>query len=174
MIDSRLIGDLRWIAARYPIYITDGYSGPRPGGGPTVGCMCHSRGSDHYNGLAVDIVPVGGSARCDATWAPITRLARWAEPTQDHPVAPFRWVGYDGDVEHGCGHHLHLSWDHAPAISFSLASWVSIFPTGTLAAPVTVVPPKPVGPRGGIGGTSGSSLPPAASGPRGGVGGREL
>ena len=29
------------------------------------------------------------------------------------PALPFRWVGYDGDAGHGCGHHLHLSWNHA-------------------------------------------------------------
>ena len=28
MVDSRIVPDLRWIAARFPIYITDGYSGP--------------------------------------------------------------------------------------------------------------------------------------------------
>lgn len=174
MIDRRLIPDLRWIAARFPIYITDGYSGPRPGGGPKVGCMCHTLNSDHYNGLAVDIVPATGSNRCDASWAPITRLALWAEPTQGHPVAPFRWVGYDGDAGHGCGHHLHLSWDHAPAQEFSLATWISVFPTGPFSAAVPPAPPKPSGPRGGIQGGSGAAPPPAASGPSGGVGGREL
>ena len=29
------------------------------------------------------------------------------------PRAPFRWVGYDGDANHGRGHHLHLSWNHS-------------------------------------------------------------
>ena len=43
---------------RYPIYITDGYSGPLPDG-EHVGCnSCHVKHSDHYNGLAVDIVPL--------------------------------------------------------------------------------------------------------------------
>src|SRR5690242_15559261 len=32
MVDRRIVPDLRWIAARYPIYITDGYSGPLPNG----------------------------------------------------------------------------------------------------------------------------------------------
>lgn len=174
MIDRRIIPDLRWIAARYPIYITDGYSGPRPGGGPKVGCMCHTAGSDHYNGLAVDLVPVNGSNRCDKTWAPITRLALWAEPTQNHPVSPFRWVGYNGDAGHGCGNHLHLSWNHAPAPEFKLAAWVSVFPApgsglGTKPPP----PPEPTGPKGGIR-VGGHAPPPAATGPTGGVGGREL
>src|SRR4029077_13502373 len=79
MVDRRIVPDLLWIAAHYPIYVTDGYSGPLPNG-THVGCnRCHTRGSDHYNGLAVDLVPVGGGTKCDASWAPITRLARWAE-----------------------------------------------------------------------------------------------
>ncbi len=128
MVDRRIVPDLRWIAQRYPIYITDGYSGPLPDG-EHVGCHgCHVKHSDHYNGLAVDIVPLGGSSHCDASWAPITRLARWAEPRQNHPVLPFRWVGYDGDAGHGCGDHLHLSWNHAPAPQFQLAEWVEVFP----------------------------------------------
>ncbi len=114
MIDRRIVPDLRWIAARYPIYVTDGYSGPLPDG-EHVGCdNCHVRDSDHYNGLAVDLVPLNGTpGRCDASWAPITRLAHWAEPVQNEPRPPFRWVGYEGDAGHGCGNHLHLSWEHA-------------------------------------------------------------
>ena len=115
MVDKRIVGDLRWIAAHFPIYVTDGYSGPLPNG-EHVGCNnCHVKGSDHYNGLAVDVVPLNGGGRCDASWAAITRLAEWAEPVQNQPVPPFRWVGYDGDAGHGCGNHLHLSWQHAPA-----------------------------------------------------------
>jgi hypothetical protein len=157
MVDRRILPNLRWIAQRYPIYVTDGYSGPLPSG-EHAGCdNCHTRGSDHYNGLAVDIVPAGGGGRCDAAWAPITRLALWAEPRQGLPARPFRWVGYDGDAGHGCGHHLHLSWNHAVAPEFSLAEWVEVFPVG---APETggekprkkrPAPPKPPpGPSGGI------------------------
>ena len=131
MVDRRIVPDLRWIAERFPIYVTDGYSGPLPDG-THVGCnRCHTPGSDHYNGLAVDIVPVGGST-CNAKWAPITRLAHWAEPVQNHPVPPFRWVGYDGDAGHGCGNHLHLSWNHAPAPEYQLAEWVEVLATGHL------------------------------------------
>ena len=44
----------------FPIYVTDGYSGPLPSG-EHVGCnRCHVAHSDHYNGLAVDIVPLSG------------------------------------------------------------------------------------------------------------------
>jgi hypothetical protein len=130
MVDNRILPDLRWIAKRYPIYVTDGYSGPLPNG-KHVGCdECHVKGSDHYNGVAVDVVPVGAGAVCNAAWAPITRLALWAEPVQNEPVPPFRWVGYDGDAGHGCGNHLHLSWNHAPAAQFELAEWVEVFPVG--------------------------------------------
>jgi len=157
MIDRRLIPDLRWIAQRYPIYVTDGYSGPLPGGG-WAGCHgCHVRGSDHLNGLAVDIVPLEPSSRCDAKWTAITRLARWAEPVQGKPVLPFRWIGYDGDAGHGCGHHLHLSWNHATVRPHQLAEWVEVFPAPGLEGgeqlrgkKVTKTPKAPAGPSGGI------------------------
>jgi hypothetical protein len=171
MVDRRIVPDLRWIAARYPIYVTDGYSGPLPNG-EHVGCNnCHVRNSDHYNGLAVDVVPLDGSGRCDASWAPITRLAHWAEPVQNRPRAPFRWVGYDGDPGHGCGNHLHLSWEHAAAPMFQLAEWVEVFPVGNQSVakqpqPTTqsagIKPPK--GPQGGS-----EAEPGDESGPRGGI-----
>jgi hypothetical protein len=159
MVDKRILGDLRWIAARYPIYVTDGYSGPLPNG-EHVGCnQCHVKGSDHYNGLAVDLVPLGGTpGKCDSTWAPITSLAEWAEPVQNQPVPPFRWVGYDGDAGHGCGNHLHLSWQHSPAAMFQLAEWVEVFPTGPAgerkprkSRPSSPPQKLPTGPPGGIG-----------------------
>ena len=157
MVDRRIVADLRWIAQRYPIYVTDGYSGPLPNG-EHAGCdECHVHDSDHYNGLAVDVVPLGGGTKCDATWAPITRLAEWAEPVQGAPAPPFRWVGYEGDSGHGCGHHLHLSWNHAIAPMFQLAEWVEAFPVssiaGTEATPKrkrSAKPKAPAGPPGGI------------------------
>jgi hypothetical protein len=159
MVDKRILGDLRWIAARYPIYVTDGYSGPLPNG-EHVGCnQCHVRGSDHYNGLAVDVVPLNGTpGKCDSTWAAITRLAEWAEPVQNEPVPPFRWVGYNGDAGHGCGNHLHLSWQHSPVAIYQLAEWVEVFPTGPASGrkprkPRPSSPPQklPTGPPGGFG-----------------------
>jgi hypothetical protein len=156
MVDRRILPDLRWIAARYPIYVTDGYSGPLPSG-EHVGCdECHTRGSDHYNGLAVDLVPAGAGAKCDAAWAPITRLALWAEPVQGEPAPPFRWVGYDGDAGHGCGNHLHLSWNHALVPQFQLAEWVEVFPVaageplGVPRSKSSPAPKPPPGPSGGI------------------------
>jgi hypothetical protein len=170
MVDRRIVANLRWIAQRFPIYVTDGYSGKLPGGGEHVGCHgCHVRGSDHHNGLAVDIVPLNWSARCDRNWRGITRLARLAEPRQNRPRPPFRWVGYDGDSGHGCGHHLHLSWEHAPVRSFQLAEWVEVFaarfegiaqkPRPKPAAPE---PPPPPGPRGGVSATRSGGLSPRA------------
>jgi hypothetical protein len=159
MVDKRILPDLRWIAQRYPIYVTDGYSGPLPDG-EHVGCNnCHVKGSDHYNGLAVDIVPAEPSSRCDSHWTAITALALWAEPSQNAPLQPFRWVGYNGDAGHGCGNHLHLSWNHAPAPRFELAEWVEVFPVGAAEgetkprgkpASAKKAPPQPSGPMGGI------------------------
>jgi hypothetical protein len=154
MVDSRIVPDLRWIAQRWPIYVTDGYSGPLPNG-EHVGCdECHVHDSDHYNGLAVDIVPTEPSSTCDSHWAAITALALWAEPVQNEPVAPFRWVGYEGDAGHGCGNHLHLSWNHAPAPQFTLAEWVEVFPVGpaleAAARGKKRAPKKPAGPAGGV------------------------
>jgi hypothetical protein len=152
MVDRRIVPDLRWIAAHFPIFVTDGYSGPLPSG-EHVGCRgCHVKHSDHYNGLAVDIVPSGNSGRCDGAWRGITRLAHWAEPVQNRPRPPFRWVGYDGDAGHGCGNHLHLSWEHALAPMFQLAEWVEVFPVGSPKAPAPSQPSPTYerGPRGGV------------------------
>jgi len=161
MVDQRIVPDLVWIAKRYPIFVTDGYSGPLPNG-KHVGCdECHTHDSDHYNGLAVDLVPIGGGTKCDATWAPITALAEWAEPVQNAPVLPFRWVGYNGDAGHGCGNHLHLSWNHAPAPMFTLAEWVEVFPVGPGEATETT-PPTPRAPRAPV-------KPAPPGGPTGGI-----
>lgn len=147
-IDSRIVPDLRWIASHFPVYVTEGYSGPLPNG-EYSGCHgCHARHSDHYNGLAVDIVPLHPSPRCDANWRGVTRLAHWAEPVQNHPIPPFRWVGYEGDAGHGCGNHLHLSWEHAPAPSFQLAEWVEVFPVPHAEA--TPPPSAPQQPPSGL------------------------
>jgi len=157
MVDSRIVPDLRWIAQHFPIYVTDGYSGPLPNG-EHAGCHgCHVKHSDHYNGLAVDVVPLNDDGKCDAAWRGITRLAKWAEPLQNRPVAPFRWVGYEGDAGHGCGNHLHLSWEHAAVPQFQLAEWVEVFPVGAKGTVGKTRHKKrkptakpPAGPPGGI------------------------
>lgn len=153
MIDRRLIPNLRWLAKRYDFYVTEGYAGPLRGHG-TVGCPeCHVRGSDHHYGLAVDIVAADWSSRCSGGWRPISAMARWAEPRQNVPVAPFRWVGYNGDSGHGCGHHLHLSWNHADGPSFRVAAWVQLFKVKLRAVadePRPSRPRPPLGPSGGV------------------------
>lgn len=99
MVDRRLGKDLRRMIRKYNIFVTDGYSLD----------PVHSANGEHPVGLALDIVPnfVNGGS-----WRDINKLARWAEPVQNQPRAPFRWVGYDGDPNHGKGHHLHLSWNY--------------------------------------------------------------
>jgi hypothetical protein len=157
MIDQRLIPNLRWLAQRYPIYITDGYSGPLPNG-EHAGCHgCHTKNSDHHYGLAVDIVALTSRSGCVGSWTGITRLAEWAEPIQNAPNAPFRWVGYNGDAGHGCGHHLHLSWNHAVTPEFTTAEWVEVFPVnftgvkqGSRRKKPNSAPKAPAGPPGGI------------------------
>lgn len=101
-IDRRLLRDIEWMRKRWPIYITDGYSTD----------PVHSANGEHPVGLALDIVPNKAEG---GRWRHITDLAEWAEPKQDQPRAPFRWVGYDGDAGHGKRHHLHISWSHSPA-----------------------------------------------------------
>lgn len=97
--DRRLIRDVRFIRRRWPIFVTDGFSRSD----------VHARNGEHPLGLALDIIP---DTSRGGTWREITDLARWAEPEQDHPRTPFRWVGYEGDPNHGRGNHLHLSWSH--------------------------------------------------------------
>ncbi len=165
MVDRRILPNLRWLAQRYPIYVTDGYSGPLPNG-EYAGCRgCHVKNSDHHYGLAVDIVPLNPSSRCDRNWTGITRLATWAEPVQNRPNLPFRWVGYDGDAGHGCGHHLHLSWEHAEVREFEFAEWVEVFAVSFQGVSPTPRPnrkpaePKPPpSPPGGISSVRGGGL----------------
>jgi uncharacterized membrane protein YgcG len=99
-IDRRLLPDIRWMKRRFDIFITDGYSND----------PVHAENGEHPIGLATDIVPnhaTGGS------WGEIGDLAHLAEPRQDAPIMPWRWVGWNGDAGHGRGDHLHLSWSHS-------------------------------------------------------------
>jgi hypothetical protein len=97
-VDRRILGDVAYLIRRYHVRITAGLA--RQG---------HSPKGEHPLGLAVDIHPGAGGS-----WRSVDRLARWAEPRQDRPRPPFRWVGYNGDAGHGRGDHLHLSWSHTP------------------------------------------------------------
>jgi len=123
-VDRRILGDVLYLVRRYRVRITEGFG--------TVG---HEPFGEHPLGLAVDIEPGPGG-----TWADVSRLARWAEPRQNHPRAPFRWVGWNGDFNHGhpsvckpsrgCAPHLHLSWAHSPTpprrVAQSVWVWRSV------------------------------------------------
>ncbi|HKG35599.1 MAG TPA: hypothetical protein VKA89_04070 [Solirubrobacterales bacterium] len=151
-IDSRLIANLRWLQKRFPFYVTEGYAGPLRNVG-TVGCPgCHVSGSDHFYAAAVDVVALDFSTSCSRRWRPVTRLAHWSEPRQNVPVRPFRWIGYDGDSGHGCGHHLHLSWNHAPGRLYRPAAWIEVFRADFTG---TSTPPRKPPPTGGQDGPSG-------------------
>jgi len=100
-IDRRLLPDVRWMKRRFDVFITDAYS--------TDGV--HAENGEHPIGLAADIVP---NVAKSGTWNEIGDLAHLAEPKQDRPVMPWRWVGWNGDAGHGRGNHLHLSWSHSP------------------------------------------------------------
>lgn len=150
-IDRRLLPDVRMLVRRYDVFVTDGFSTS----------AVHASSGEHPLGLALDLVPRAGRG----TWAQIDALAGFAEPQPDRPVAPFRWVGYDGDANHGRGHHLHLSWSHSP---------------GTFGKPVRSVytmrcpkrgdrdrRPSPVEPSEPSGGTEPGKPPPSE--PSGGI-----
>jgi hypothetical protein len=119
-VDRRILADVLFLVRRYKVRITEGFG--------TVG---HEPFGEHPLGLAVDIEPGPGG-----TWADVSRLARWAEPRQNHPRAPFRWVGWNGDFNHGhpsvckpsrgCAPHLHLSWAHSrtPPRRVARSVWV--------------------------------------------------
>ena len=129
-VDRRILPDVLYLVRRYHVRITEGYG--------TIG---HEPFGEHPLGLAVDIEPGAGG-----TWADVSRLARWAEPRQNHPRRPFRWVGWNGDFNHGhpsvckprlgCAPHLHLSWSHSPTPPRQLARTVWAFEVGG-AAPQT-------------------------------------
>jgi hypothetical protein len=126
-VDNRIVPNLIAIHKKFDIYISDGYDGPLPNG-VWSGCGgCHSLAGEHPLGVGVDIVPnpAGGS------WEKIDQLAKWAEPVQNQPRKPFRWVGYDGDANHGSGHHLHLSWDHSGAPPHTIVDKVLVFGKGS-------------------------------------------
>src|SRR5918994_1233629 len=121
LVDRRILPAVLWMVRRYRVRVTEGFA--------TVG---HTRFGEHPLGLAVDIEPGPGG-----TWADVARLARWAEPRQNRPRLPFRWVGWNGDANHGhpsickarrgCAPHLHLSWSHTPTRPGRIARTVWVF-----------------------------------------------
>jgi hypothetical protein len=135
-LDRRLLTDVKYLQRKYKIFVTDGYSMSD----------VHASNGEHPIGLALDIVPDKANG---GRWRDIDRLAKWAEPRQNHPREPFRWVGYDGDANHGRNHHLHLSWSHSDTKPGRPAMTVY-----TLRCPGVLPPVPPVGnkPHGGHGG----------------------
>lgn len=148
-IDRRLLPDIRWMKRRFNILITDGYSTD----------PVHAAAGEHPIGLAVDIVP--NKAR-GGTWGEIGELARLAEPHQNAPIAPWRWVGWNGDAGHGRGDHLHLSWTHSPTKPRHPARVVY---TRRCPAPIDEPPARQRrhrnrGPSGGTSPSGGGNPPP--------------
>lgn len=158
-IDRRLLSDITYLERKYKIFVTDGYSMD----------AVHAQNGEHPIGLALDIVP---NKAAGGTWNTIDRLAHWAEPRQDHPRTPFRWVGYDGDEGHGRGDHLHLSWSHSETKVGRPAATVYTLrcPTAVPIKPPTV-PPPPDG--GGVDTTGGGRDGDGSGGSgSGGIGGK--
>ncbi|HEY8466027.1 MAG TPA: hypothetical protein VIL04_04415 [Solirubrobacterales bacterium] len=146
-IDRRLLNDVRMLKRKYKIFITDGYSLD----------PVHSRKGEHPIGLALDIVPDRSRG---GNWRLITKLARWAEPRQNKPRPPFRWVGYNGDAGHGRGNHLHLSWSHSETRYNVPARTVYTVRCPTRRKPKGDDPKQPEKPKdGGQSGGGGSPSP---------------
>ena len=145
-IDRRLLKDIRWMEKRWDIFVSDGYSNDG----------VHAANGEHPLGLALDIVP---NKAAGGTWKKIDRLAAWAEPRQNQPRAPFRWVGYDGDAGHGRKNHLHLSYSHSDAKPYHPAKTI-----------YTVNCPKSRVKTGGGGGGNGGGGGKGGNGGGGGVG----
>ena len=99
-IDRRIKPDLKKLISKYKLFVVDGYSND----------PVHASNGEHPMGLAADLVP---DTAHGGNWNLIDKLAKKAEPRQNMPRAPYRWVGYDGDAGHGRGNHLHLSWSHS-------------------------------------------------------------
>ena len=103
-VDRRILRDVLYLVRRYHVRIGDGY------GSTATSCSASTRSASPWT---------SGRARA-ARWRTVSRLAKWAEPRQNHPRPPFRWVGWNGDFNHGdpshcqlrrgCAPHLHLSW----------------------------------------------------------------
>ena len=136
-LDRRLLPDLLYLVKRYHVLVGDGYA-------PTG----HAPLGEHPLGLAVDLTPGPGGS-----WRDVGRLARWAEPRENRPRPPFRWVGWTGDPYHGnprtcrprpnCPAHLHLSWAHSPGRPRRPVRrvWVFEVGAGSLARGALMSPP---------------------------------
>jgi hypothetical protein len=120
-VDRRIVPDVLYLIKRYHVQVGAGYA-----------VNGHELHGEHPLGLATDLYPGPGGS-----WRTVAKLAKWAEPRQNHPRLPFRWVGWNGDANHGdpkhcrisrgCPPHLHLSWSHTPAKPRHVARTVLVF-----------------------------------------------
>jgi hypothetical protein len=120
-VDRRIVPDVLYLIRRYHVYVGAGYA-----------VNGHELHGEHPLGLAVDLYPGAGGS-----WRTVAKLAKWAEPRQNHTRPPFRWVGWNGDFNHGdprhcrasrgCTAHLHLSWSHTPAKPRHVARTIWVF-----------------------------------------------
>jgi hypothetical protein len=120
-VDRRILPDVLYLIRRYQVSVGAGFE-----------VSGHELHGEHPLGLAVDLYPGPGGS-----WRTVAKLAKWAEPRQNHTRPPFRWVGWNGDFNHGdpqhcrvsrgCPPHLHLSWSHTPAKPRHVARTVWVF-----------------------------------------------
>jgi hypothetical protein len=114
--DRRILPNLVYLIQRYRLAVTDCYA-----------LAGHEPDGEHPMGLGVDLVPAAGGS-----WSLVAKLAAAAEPSQNAPRPPFRWVGWNGDSGHGdpahAGRnaHLHLSWNHGGGGFDQPAEWVLV------------------------------------------------
>jgi hypothetical protein len=116
-VDSRVLPNLMALVRNYKLRVGDCFVSPAELGP-------HDMNGEHPLGVGCDLSPDPAKG---GTWEDVDRLAAWVEPVQNQPRAPFKWVGYNGDPNHGTGNHLHLSWDHGPAPPFTIVPWVKVF-----------------------------------------------
>ena len=105
MVDRRILPDLRWIADTSRSTSPTATRGRCRAVGTAAATAATPATPTTTTGWRSIWCPRGGGTKCDKSWLPITRLALWAEPVQNQPRPPFRWVGYNGDTGHGCGDH---------------------------------------------------------------------
>jgi hypothetical protein len=127
--DARIVPDVLALVRAFRIHVSDCH-----GGEP------HALNGEHPLGLAIDASPADGD------WRRTEALARsfgWRESCARSGCpgrGPFRLVLYNGypghgDPRHARSPHIHLSWEHAPAVPFTRAAWVRLaLPTSSAGA----------------------------------------
>ena len=95
-IDKRIKRNLIWLADHFRIYVTEGSPGraaEREEGrlpqAPRRGLRA-ARSASPSTSRPLDN---DWSGHCNKRWASVSKLAKWAEPKQNEPLPPFRWVG---------------------------------------------------------------------------------